>query len=281
MTEDEPKIGLCLGGGGARGLGHIVVFEVLDELGLRVNAIAGSSIGALLGMGYAAGMSGRELRNYALETFSDRAHVLSQLWSLRPSSLQDWLNPKSYSLGQIDPQRILRLFTPIDDFPERIEDLPLPLTIVASDYYAWKDVAFHQGSLLEVVAASVSIPMIFKPVRVGDRIMVDGNVTNPLPVNHLPEYIDHIIAVDVVGGPDQSGMEIPSGFESMLGANQIMMQAIIREKLQRQRPPDILIRPPINTFGVMDFLKASTILRMCDTARDDIKRQISDMLNNS
>jgi len=276
---DRPKLGLALGGGGARGLGHIIVMEVLDELGVKVDAIAGSSIGALLGMGYASGMSGKELRSYVLETFSDRAKVISQLWSLRPSSLQDWFNPKSYTLGQIDPEKVLSLFTPVDAMPARLEDLATPLTVVTTDYYGWKETAHTQGNLREVVAASIAIPMIFKPVRVSGRVMIDGNITNPLPFDCLPHDIRRVIAVDVVGGPDPAGQDIPAGFESMLGANQIMMQAITRGKLASEPAPDILIRPPISAFNVMDFLKASTILRVCDATREDVKREISERID--
>lgn len=277
---DELKIGLALGGGGARGLGHIVVMEVLDELGVKVAGISGSSIGALLGMGYANGMSGKELRSYALEKFSDRSKVASQLWGLRPSNVQDWFNPKSYTLGQVDPQKVLSLFTPIDILPERLEDLAIPLSVVTTDYYGWKEAVFTEGNLRELVAASIAIPMVFKPVRIGERMMIDGNITNPLPFDCLADDINRIIAVDVVGGPNPSASEIPSGFDSMLGANQIMMQAITNEKLESQAQPDILIRPPVNEFRVMDFLKTSTILRVCDKTRDDVKRQISDMLDH-
>lgn len=278
--SEELKIGLALGGGGARGLGHIVVMEILDELGIKVHAISGSSIGALLGMGYAHGMSGKELRSDALQQFSDKSRVIGQLWGLRPATLQDWFNPKNYTIGQIDPERVLSLFTPIDTMPERLEDLATPLTVVATDYYGWNEAIFTKGNLKEVVAASIAIPMIFKPVRVEGRVMIDGNMTNPLPFDLMPHDIDRVIAVDVVGGPNPSGTEIPSGIESSLGANQIMMQAITTEKLEKQKSPDVLIRLPINEFQVMDFLKASTILRVCDTKRDEIKRKISEMLEN-
>lgn len=273
MTQDH-KIGLSLGGGGARGLGHVVVLEVIDELGIKIQAMSGSSIGALIGMGYAAGLSGRELRAHVLEAFADRATVFSRIWSLRPSTLQSWFDPKTYVPGQINPTRVLELFTPIAALPERIEDLALPLSVVATDFYEWEEVVFRTGDLKETVAASIAIPFIFRPVKIGGRVLIDGNITNPLPFDRLPADIDTVIAVDVVGGPETEGSKIPNGYECMLGANQIMMQAITREKIARQRPPDVIIRPPINRFGVLDFLKASTILRLCDGARDDMKRSI-------
>lgn len=272
--KQEQKIGLSLGGGGARGLAHVVVLEVIDELGVKIDALSGSSIGALIGMGYAGGLSGRELRAHVLETFSDRAKVFSKIWSLRPSTLQGWFDPKNYTPGQISSARALELFTPIANLPSLIEDLPLPLTVIATDYYEWKEVAFRTGELKEAVAASIAIPFIFRPVKIGARVLIDGNITNPLPFEHLPGDIDKVIAVDVVGGPETQGSKIPTGYECMLGANQIMMQAITREKIARKRPPDLVIRPPINNFGVLDFLKASTILRLCDGARSEMKRSI-------
>lgn len=279
--SDDTKIGLSLGGGGARGIGHVVVLEVLDELGIKVSEIATSSIGSLIGMGYAAGMDGRELRRYVLETFDDRSKVLSNFWDLRPTSFQDWFKPQSYSLGQINPEKVLSTFTPVDEFPENIEDLNIPLTIVATDFYAWENVAYRQGNLRAAVAASMAIPMVFKPMLIDDRIMIDGNITNPLPFDQFREEMDRVIAVDVVGGPDPAGSDMPSGFETMLGANQIMMQAITQEKLERLPPPDVLIRPPINEFGIMDFLKSSTILRLCDQKKDEFKAQIDEALSKA
>ena len=280
MSENT-KIGLSLGGGGARGIGHVVVLEALDELGIKIDEITGSSIGSLIGMGYATGMSGRDLRRYVLSTFDDRAKVLSNLWDLRPSSLQDWFKPESYSLGQFNPEKILSTFTPVDEFPENIEDLETTLSIVATDYYAGNDVVYRKGNLRQAVGASIAIPMIFKPVEIDGRILIDGNIANPLPFDQFVEPMDRVIAVDVVGGPDPAGSEIPSGFKSMLGANQIMMQAITQEKLARLTPPDVLIRPPINSFGVMDFLKSSTILRMCDQKKEEIKQQIDTALSKA
>ncbi|MEM8838256.1 MAG: patatin-like phospholipase family protein [Pseudomonadota bacterium] len=274
------KVGLCLGGGGARGLSHIVVFEILDELGVKVAAISGSSIGALLGMGYAGGMSGREIRSYTLSKFSDSTQVLAQLWSLRPANIRDWFNPQSYSIGQIDPEKILSFYTPVDDLPERIEDLEIPLRVIATDYYAWRDIEFASGPLKPAVAASIAIPLVFKPMRVNGKVIIDGNITNPLPVDRLKkDGLDRVIAVDVVGGPlDDGTTEIPTGIESILGANQIMMQELTRQKLNEFGEPDVLIRPPINRFGVLDFLKASTIVRVTDAIRDDIKREIAEAL---
>ena len=276
--SNELKIGLALGGGGARGMGHIVVMEVLDELGIKIDAIAGSSMGALLGMGYADGMSGKELRANALETLATKSKVARQLWGVSPSSLQEWFNPKSYSLAQFDPQKILSLFTPIDTLPERLEDLKIPLTVVLTDFYACKEAVFTEGNLKKLVGASIAIPFIFEPVRVEGRVMIDANMTHPLPFDCLPDTINRVIAVDAVGGPEPLGTKIPSAFECSMGANQIMMQAITKAKLANQKPPDILIKPPINEFQVMDFLKTKTILETCDGMRDDIKRQISGML---
>ncbi len=232
MSVNELKTGLVLGGGGARGIAHIVVLEILDEMGIKIDEIAASSIGSIIGMGYAAGMSGKELRHYALHTFSDRNHVLTQLWGLRPATLQDWFNPKSYSLGQVDPKKALSLFTPIDELPDNLEDLTIPLKIVATDFCGWREAIFQQGRLQDLVAASIAIPMVFKPVEMNGRIMIDGNFSNPLPFDILKQELNRVIAVDVVGGPNFKGEGMPSGFETMVGANQILMQTIINEKLK-------------------------------------------------
>ncbi len=271
------KIGLTLGGGGARGISHIVVLEVIDELGIRVAGISGSSIGSIMGMAYASGMTGAEIRDYAVETFHDRSKVASKLWGMRPSSLQDWFNPKSYAIGRIDAELILSRFTPVELLDQDIEDLPTPLAVVATDFYNGEDIVIRSGNLRRAVAASIALPMVFKPQLVNGRVAVDGGVSNPVPFDHIPAVCDRTIAVNVTGAPDQQegvNVKIPTGFDVLMGVSQISMNTIVRSKIAAGTVPDVLIEPPISDFGVLDFLKTTAVLEAADTKRDEIKRDI-------
>ncbi len=276
------RVGLTLGGGGARGISHVVVLEVLDELGVEVAAISGTSIGSIIGMAYASGMSGAEIRDYAVDTFGDRSKVASKLWGMRPASLQDWFNPKSYVVGRIDAELILSRFTPVDLLEQDIEDLQIPLAIIATDFYNGQDIVLRSGNLRRAVAASIALPMVFKPQLVDGRVAVDGGVSNPVPFDHIPIDCDNVVAVNVTGAPVQAKpleTKIPSGFDLLVGVSQISMNTIFRSKIEANPSLDVLIEPPVSEFGVLDFLKTSEILEATDAVRDRIRREIGTVLD--
>jgi NTE family protein len=265
MPDDfgHPRIGLALGGGGARGLAHIPVLEALDDLGLKPVQIAGTSIGAIFGAAYASGLSGQEIRQIVLEIFSDRNSVLSRLWQLRPKRFADVFRSGPV---QFDPERVLDVFI-AKYLPERFEDLEIPLRLLATDFYGCQEVDFESGPLLKAVAASIAIPAVFKPVKHSDRHLIDGGVVNPLPFDGLRANCDIVIAVDVVGAPvpRKSGEDI-NMLDSLFGSSQILMQTITNQKLKVDQP-DILIRPPNDSIRVLDFLKAEQILEKAESLR--------------
>ena len=270
------KIGLVLGGGGARGVGHIPVIEAIDELGLEIHAIAGTSIGAIMGASRASGLSGAEIRARTVETFGNRASALAKLWGLRPKRLGD-LFTGTFGLGQIDPEKILDAFVG-EAIAPRFSDCPIPLAVVATDFYGGSEVILSDGELRPAVAASIALPTIFKPVVIGGRAMIDGGVMNPVPVDALPAAVDIVIAVDVVSFPEPAdGKVSPGPMEAIVGATQLLMQQVAAAKFER-RPPDILIRPPVNAFHVLDFLKAKQILAATEVVKDDVKRKLGRMI---
>src|SRR5689334_15147366 len=122
------RIGLALGGGGARGFGHIPVLEALDELGLKPSVIAGTSIGAVVGAGYAAGMSGAEIRAYCLDLFSRRTEVIAKLWQLRPKRVREFL---SQGITQLNAERVIDTFLP-KSLPQEFSGLTIPFKTVAT-----------------------------------------------------------------------------------------------------------------------------------------------------
>jgi NTE family protein len=270
----DPRIGLVLGGGGARGIAHVPVIEALDELGLTPAAIAGTSIGAIYGAGRAGGLDGAALREATLATIGDRATALAKLWGLRPKKIGDLFGR---GFGQIDPQRILEAFAG-GFLPIRFDELAIPLAVVATDFYGGGEARLASGDLRRAVAASMAMPTLFKPVVVEGRILLDGGIVNPVPVDALPIEVDLIVAVDVVSFPEPAdGKELPGTFEAIFGSTQLMMQQIAAAKFER-RPPDVLIRPPVNHVRVLDFLEAKKILKEGEATKEEAKRRIGRLI---
>lgn len=274
-----PRIGLALSAGGARGLAHVQVLAALDELGLKPARIAGTSMGAVVGASYACGLSGKEIRQHAIDVFRDRREVFARLWRARNGRFGDLLPPSFTSRAQISPERLLHAFLP-EAVDGRLEDTKVPLSIVAADFYGWHEVALTAGPIRSAVAASISLPLVLKPVVINKRVMIDGGTCDPLPVELAAHGCDLVIAVDVINGPHGSGVRLPTPYETAFGASQLMMQSIVKAKMA-QRPPDILIRPEIAPFRVLDFLKAKEILDATEETKEALKRQLSELLEKA
>lgn len=266
-----PTVAVAFGGGGARGLAHIHVIEALDELGIRPVAISGSSIGAIMGAGMAAGMSGEAIREHALMTVGNKTAVVSRIWGMRPQTVRDAV-AKGIRIGQFNLERILKAFLPAD-LPDRFADLLVPMQVITTDYYGQNEVIITEGQLFPALAASSSIPAVFMPVRMNDRVMIDGGISNPVPYECLMDIADIVIGIDVVGAPEGDGTHIPNRMESIFGSGQLMMQTAITLKLKIQ-PPHIFLRPAVGRTGVMDFLKARDVLAMSAGVKDDLKRAL-------
>lgn len=269
-------IGLALGGGGARGLAHIHVLGALDDLGLRPSRIAGSSIGAIVGAGYASGMSGAAIEAFALESFATVRLIAGRIWATRPPNLAEFLADGGFRLGQLNAERVLAAFLP-PELPACFEDLAIPLTVMATDFYARRELAIESGALASALAASAALPAIFRPVRRDGLVLVDGGIYNPLPFDRLTGA-DLVIAIDVIGGPEGGGERIPTPVEAIVGASQLMQQSIIETRL-RISPPDLLFRPPVSRYKVLDFRRARIILEETASLRDEVKRALGRVLD--
>lgn len=271
-----PRIGLVLGGGGARGIAHVAVIEALDEMGVVPAAIAGTSIGAIYGAARAGGLSGAELRAHTLSSFANRGSALAKLWTLRPKKLGDLLTG-GWGLGQIAPERILEIFA-ADAFPATFADCAIPLAVVATDYYGGREAVLTQGPLRRAVAASIALPTLFKPVVIDGRVLLDGGIMNPIPVDALPVEVDIVVAVDVVSFPEPAdGKVAPGALQAVFGASQLMQQQIAAFKFEARRP-DLLIRPPVNDVRMLDFLAAEKVLAAAEPTKDEIKRRLGRLL---
>lgn len=266
-----PSFGIAFGGGGARGLAHIHVVEALDELGIRPTAIAGSSIGAIVGAGMAAGMSGRDIHAHARAILGTRTQVATRMWRARPGTFAEAMEG-GLRVSQFNVERILKAFLP-EAVPGTFAELEIPLKVTATDFFGHKLAVFSDGDLHSALAASAAIPAVFRPVMREGRLLIDGGIYNPVPFDLIEHDADIIIAVDVVGAPSEAERKQPTSVDLMFGATQLMMQSIIANKLQQCRP-DILIRPPVSRFRVLDFLKIEAVMAETVAVKDEVKRSV-------
>jgi len=270
-ASGDPTVAIAFGGGGARGLAHIHVIRALDEMGIRPVAISGASIGAIMGAAMSSGMSGDDIKEYALGMLTSRADVLARIWRLRPASLSDMVD-RGFRIGQFDVQRIVQNFMP-ETIPHDFAALGIPLSVIATDYYGHHETVFAEGELWSALAASAAIPALFRPVRRDGRIFIDGGIFNPLPYDHILGKADIVVGIDVVGTPRGDPRRVPKPIDSLYGTSQLMMRSILKLKLKLQ-PPDVFIQPPVSDYRVMDFLKAKQIIGATAPVQDEVKRKL-------
>jgi NTE family protein len=268
--------GLALGGGGARGLAHISVLEAIDDLNLRPVAIAGTSIGALIGAAYAAGMSGKAIRRHVIALAHDRTDVFRRLIAARAGTFANLFAVGFGSATLIDAEKFCAEFMPAA-LPEHFNGLQIPLTVIASDLYRRQQVAFSSGSLRPALAASIALPSLMRPVVIEDQVLVDGGATNPLPFDQLRGHADIVVAVDISGEPSEDRRDIPSPWECLVSTVLVMGNAITTEKL-KHGAPDLMVRPNVGLFRTLDFFQASAILRASEPAKAEIRSALEALI---
>lgn len=271
----SPRFAVAFGGGGARGIAHIHIVEVLDELGIKPVAIAGSSIGSIVGVGMANGMTGADIHEYMAAIFNRRSEVAKRMWQTRPARWVELLKG-GLRVSQFNIEKVLDVFLP-SNLPLNVDELKIPMSITASDFHAARELHIRSGDLRSAIAASCAIPPIFAPVRREGRILVDGGLLNPVPFDLLFDKADIVIGIDVVGAPVGPDDHMPTTFEAVIGANQLTMCSIIENKF-RVRPPHIFIRPNVERIGLMDFLKFEQILSQSAGIRDELKRAVEEVV---
>ncbi|MBE0571010.1 MAG: patatin-like phospholipase family protein [Ignavibacteriaceae bacterium] len=273
------KIGITFGAGGARGISHLLMIEALEELGIKPSIISGSSFGAIVGAFYAAGFTSKEMRD-----------ILNQLINPKRDSVFDFLLKSDIAklLTMFDPQFIKSGFIKGDKFQKfmesnlkvsKFEELSIPLKIVATDYWKKEEVVFDRGELIEPIKASYSLPGLFTPVKIKNKILIDGGAVNPLPFDLIKNYCDITIAIDVTAVKSQSEADIPPTFDSVFTTYQTMQNSIIKERLKFLRP-DIYIRPEIYDVRVFDFIKVDSIFKQAQPAKKELLKQLDRFLSN-
>lgn len=200
------KVGLALGSGGAKGIAHIAVIEYLQGLGIPIDMIAGSSIGAVVGGLYATG---------SMEEFKKD---LLDMTRRQVRAIFDPVLPRS---GLLEGKRFISFLSRYIPKDVRIEELPLPLAVVATEYYTGRSVVFRSGNLLDAIRASVSIPGIMVPVHFQGTFLLDGGVSNPLPLNVIKEMgAGKTIAVNLQHGVNKQSLK--QSFRSKQQDGQVM-----------------------------------------------------------
>lgn len=292
----KPIIGLALGSGAARGLAHIGVIRAIEEAGIAINVIAGTSIGALVGAVYASGTINsleRDFRRFDWKTIGS------------------YFDPGVPRSGLLKGKKIVE-FVRSHLSARTFDDLPIPFCAIATDVRNGDEVVLGSGDLMEAIRASISIPGIMTPVQIDSRILVDGGLVNPVPVSAVRALgADIVIAVDVnfnlvagrvnerkmkrrvrgkslsadVGGTNyarasariRDGLrssnnpaikrlrtwiekeQLPSVFEVLLSSLHIMEVRITESRLYLERP-EVLLRPPLSSVHLLEFDRAEEVI---------------------
>lgn len=272
--KSAPSIGLALGSGGAGGLAHIAMLEVFEELSLRPAAISGSSIGAIMGALYAAGMDSAAIRELFIEFADSALNPFSDITELGEGA--SWTD-----LLELDNSGILDADGFLDFLGERIDarefsDLEIPLQIVATDYWTGETVVLDEGDLFQAIKASMAVPGLFSPVEDGDRLLIDGGVSNPLPWDVFDD-VDLVVAIDVTGVRQPSPDGSPGIAEMLFKSFEIMQQSIIA-LMSAAAPPDIYIKPALEDVRLLHFDRVDEVLAQAGTAADELRTGLQDSL---
>ncbi len=234
------KLGLVLSGGGARGIAHLGVLKVLDELGIKIGAITGSSSGAIAGALYASGYSPDEILQIINETnfFRLIRPAISKTGLLKMDSAE-WLYKKYLS-------------------HDSFEDLRIPLTINATDLCLGRTVYFSQGDLIRPLMASTCIPVMFEPINIRGELFVDGGLLNNFPAEALVGTCDKIIGSHC--NPVDETFEIMN-MRTML--ERAFLLTINANSYSRRNYCDLFIEPPaLKTYHIFDLGKADEIFQI-------------------
>ncbi|MCO7621296.1 patatin-like phospholipase family protein [Pseudomonas guariconensis] len=273
----RPKVGLVLSGGAARGIAHIGVLKALEEQGVRIDAIAGTSMGAVIGGLYASGYSVEELEKLA--TTLDWQQALSDapprkdVPFRRKQDDRDFLVKQKLSfrddgslglpLGVIQGQNLSLLLesklahtADTRDF----DKLPIPFRAVATDIASGEKVVFSRGHLPQVIRASMSIPAVFAPVELDGRLLVDGGMVDNIPVDVARDMgVDLAIVVDI-GTPLRDRKQLATVVDVLNQSITLMTRRNSEEQLASLHQDDVLIQPSLAAFGVTDFGRAQDMI---------------------
>ncbi len=273
LENDDVKVGLVLSGGGAKGLAHIGTLKVIDSLGVKVDYVAGTSMGAIIGALYASGYSGNQLDSIfkkidfdniitdnlprASKVFYERDNDEKYVVKLPFNNFKITL-PSALSRGQNTYNLLSRLTLHVNEIND-FSKLPIPFFCIATNIETGQAVMLDQGNLAQSAMASGALPSIFQPVVIGDQILTDGGVVNNYPIDELrAKGMDIIIGVDV-----QDGL---FGREKLASAPEVLLQInnfrTIKDMELKTPKTDIYIKPDIKEFNLVSFSEGFKIIEI-------------------
>lgn len=272
------KLGIALGGGGAKGLAHIPMLEVLDELGWKPSMLTGTSIGAIIGALYASGISAMEMRNQINEMTFGEEDSITEVFSKK--GVLRWFE---YVGLEFKGGGLLKVDNFLSSLSEEVrvstfEELRIPLKVVASDFWNRSEVVFGSGDLIPAVQASMALPGIFSPVVINDRVLVDGGAVNPVPFDLLFGECEVTVAINVMGKRTESRDRVPSFSDAIFNTFQIMQRSILMQKLERQAPT-VYIEPDIVDIRVLEFYKADRVFKQAEGEKRRLKGELEKLLS--
>jgi len=292
-TLKRPKIGLALSGGGARGLTQIGILKVLERENIPIDYIAGTSMGGVIGGLYAAGYSAQKLERIVLEIdwndlFSDTPPRLSlflsqreegegSLFQFRLDGLKPYI-PTALTSGQ----KLSNLFTNLimqasfsskwfAEPQSNFDDLKIPFRAVATDLVTGERVVLDSGDLAQALRATMSVPLAFSPVEMGERLLVDGGLVDPVPVEVVKQMgADVVIAVNTVS-PLLPAEEIKNPIDIANQATSIMS---LQKKDEELKKADFVLSPELSEFSAMDFGNVAKLIRLGEDTADSLINNI-------
>ncbi|MGH6814291.1 MAG: patatin-like phospholipase family protein [Hyphomicrobiaceae bacterium] len=277
--QSTPSIGLALGSGGARGLGHILALEAFDELGVKPKIIAGTSIGAVYGAAYASGMTARLIRSFTEETLGRRLDMVRQLIAARSTPVRKLLKLVPLRSALLDAETLLDQIYP-SQVAKTFAALHIPLKVVATDLRSRDAAVITVGPLHRAVAASIAIPVLFSPVAIRGRTLIDGGLVNPLPYDLIADDVDVTMAIDVNTSATEADIgPNPSAVEVFISSIQILEKSLTREKLKNRRP-DIYVDVFLDRFHALSFHKPHDLLAACAPIKETVKRHLDRIFNS-
>jgi NTE family protein len=284
--ETRPKIGLALSGGGAKGFAHIGVIKVLEEIGIPIDCISGTSMGSIVGGLYAIGCSSKQLEDLATQTNWDE--VLQDEIDRNVLSMEQKPFDDRYVIsldlvgtrvklpsGIIAGQKVLQMLNQLTQPVQHVHsflDYPVPFVCVATDIVTGEAVVLKEGALSEALRASMAIPSIFTPIQIDGRILVDGMVARNFPVQEAREVLgaDIVIGVDV--GQELLDEKQLDSFLSIM--NQTLTFQMADETARQRQMCDYLITPKLAPFGAGDFEQAAYFIQQGELAARAIEPQL-------
>jgi len=292
-VSHRPRIGLVLSGGGARGAAHVGVLKVLEDMRIPIDAVAGTSMGAVVGGLYASGMSARDIEKLMSsvnwqDAFQDRP-PRAELGYRRKQDDRNFLvryalgvgkdgfmTPRGLVQGQKLEQVLRRAALPVADVKD-FDRLPIPFRAIATDLETGARVLMNSGDLVTAMRASMSAPGVFAPAQRNGRLLVDGGLVENLPIDEARAMnVDVLIVVDV-SFPLYSRDELTSPIEVTNQAFAIMIRNRTQEQRAKLKPTDVVIDPPLGRATAADFTRVPQLLRIGEQAANDARASLASL----